>query len=380
MYPGMPDRFYEAIRNPPAITSRVEVWLSGTRVDTDVYPDGEGLPFYAGEVQVDGAKQTRRILTGLQTDATPEAWELLSPPGTELRVFRGFRYLNHDVDEVPLGRFIVPNLSETYGDAWDGSVGASPDAFDRVRKARFTQPRAVATGVYIKDTAATFISEVLGTVTNTASSFAVTPSPLLYERDRAKAVEEMLTSIGAEALVTADGTPLVRDVPQLADDPVWNVTVGDTGILYRAVRERSYERTYTGVVASPAQIDGALPFPPVTVWDTNPGSPTYYLGPLGQVPYFMSSPLLGTSSQADFAASQRLAAVTAIRNQLTVEAECNPALEDGDTITVTLPARGWNGTPGVERHLVRAFTVPLLPSGLQRIETVSSAADVEDSE
>lgn len=377
MYAGMPDRFFEAISNPPAITSRVEVWLGGTRVDD--YGD-EGLPFYAGQVDVDGGKQIRRTLTGLQTDATPETWDLLSPLGTELRAFRGFRYLNNDTDEVPLGRFVVPNLEETYGDNWDGQIGSAPDRFDLVRKARFTLPRAVPAGVSIVDTIADLISEVLGTVTVTATSTAVTPSPLLFERDRAKAIADMCASIGADVLIGPDGTPFVRDAPQLADDPVWQVTIGDDGTLYRATRQRSYERTYSGVVASAGQIDGALPFTPVTVWDTNPDSPTYHLGPFGEVPYFLTSALLGGTAQASTAAEVRLRDVTAIRNQLTLEAECNPALEDGDTITVTLPARSWGGFPTVERHLVRAFTVPLLPSGVQRIETVSTAPDFEDSE
>lgn len=376
MYPDLPDRFFDAIRNPPAITSRVEVWLGGARADD--YGD-DGLPFYGGQVDVDGGKQIRRTLTGLQVDADTDTWDLLSPPGTELRAWRGFRYPNGDTDEVPQGRFVIPNLEETYGGDWDGQIGSAPDRFDLVRKARFTTPRAIPAGVYIKDTIATLMSEVLGTVTNTCTSFAVTPSPLLYERDRAKAIQEMAASIGADVGVSADGTPYVRDAPVLASTPVWQVTVGDDGILYRATRGRSYERTYSGVVASAAQIDGALPFPPVTVWDTNPGSPTYHLGPFGKVPFFLTSPLLGTSAQASTAAETRLRDVTAIRNQLTVDAETNPALEDGDTITVTLPARDGFGSPIVERHLVKAFTVPLLPSGLQRIETVSSAADVEES-
>jgi len=79
-------QFLDAIRRPPAIKTRVEVWRGGVRQDT--FGD-DGLPIYAGQVQVDGTKLTRRTLTGLQVDATDDNWALLSPVGTQLRCWAG---------------------------------------------------------------------------------------------------------------------------------------------------------------------------------------------------------------------------------------------------------------------------------------------------
>lgn len=375
MYP-VPQRFLDAIRNPPTILTRLEVWRSGVRVDT--YGD-DGIPVYGGAVDVDPTKQVRRQLTGVKVDATDAMWNLLSPTGTELRAYRGFRYLNGETDVVPVGHFVVPNLSSTYGGDWAGQIGSAPDPMIRVQQARFTAPRAMPVGLPIKQIVAGLISEVLGEVTTLATSTAVTTSPLVYERDRGKAVSEMLASIGAEALIAPDGTPTIRDLPQLADAGVWTVDAGENGVLYGGTRERNYDRTYSGVVAVPDQIDGAAPFDPQVVWDEDPLSETYHLGPFGEVPYFFPSALWATAEQARAAAAGRLPQVTALRAQLTLEAECNPALADGDTITVVLPPRQRGGVTVTERHMVGAFTVPLTPDGTQSISTASAVADVEES-
>jgi hypothetical protein len=355
----------------------VEVWRGGVRVDR--YGD-DGIPTYGGEVDVDPGKQVRRVLSGLKVDATDEMWDLLSPPGTELRVFRGFRYLNGETEVVPVGVFVVPNLSETYGGDWSGQVGSASDRMILVQRARFTRPRAMPVGMRIADAIGMLVGEVLGTASVLASSTAVTGPGLVYERDRGKAIEEMAASIGADVYCAPDGSPMVVDTPQLAATSVWTVNgVGDDSILYKADRDRSFDRVYSGVVASPAQIDGAAPFDPVEVWDEDPTSPTYYLGPFGKVPYFLTSPHFQHAGQAWVAASTLLPQVTGLRAQLTLEAETNPALEGRDTITAALPPRQRGATAVTERHLVGPFSVPLTPDGTQRIATLSAQPDVPAS-
>lgn len=364
------------MRNPHTIYTRVEVWRGGVRVDT--YGD-DGLPVYGGEVQVDGGRQIRRTLNGVRVDATDDTWDLLSPVGTELRVYRGFRYSNGESEVVPVGRFVLDELAETYGGDWNGTVSAAPDLMVRVQRARFTAPRHFSGPLRIADVLALLMSEVLGPVTNTASSYAQITAGATYERDRAKAVVDLATSIAADAYVTPDGAPMVADVRQIGD-PVWTVDAGTVGVLYTANRQRSTQRTYSAVVAAPGQIDGAPPFPPQVAYDTDPDSPTYYLGPLEVVPYFMTSELFTTPEQAMLAAITRLPHVTAARAQLDLTAECNPALDVGDTILVNLPRRLRGQTAVTERHLVVSLTVPLAPDGIQSITTRSSVADVEDSE
>ena len=128
----------------------------------------------------------------------------------------------------------------------------------------------------------------IGTATVLATSEATLQSTAVYERDRLDAIDKACQSIGAMAYIAPDGTPMVVDIPPLADVAVWDVEAGSSGVLYEAKRSRSNERAYTAVSASAAAIDGPAPFPPQVVYDTNPDSPTYYLGPLGVVPFFMA--------------------------------------------------------------------------------------------
>lgn len=354
----------------------MEVWRGGVRVDG--YGD-DGLPIYGGEVDVDATKQVRRTLTNVSVDATDAMWDLLSPVGTQLRVFRGFRYLNSEIEAVPVGQFVLPGLSETYGGNWSGQIGTASDLMSLVQRARFATPRAIPPGQRISGVIAGLIGEVLPNVTNLSTSQAVTGSGLLYPRDRGGAIGELSASIGADVFIAPDGTPTIRDTPQLSATSVWTVDAGDTGILYEAGRERTYDRTYSGVQAIPSQINGAPPFDPVTVWDEDPLSPTYHLGPFGEALYFFESPLFGDQSQAFAAATSLLPKVTAVRAQMSLTAECNPALADGDTITVALPPRQRGGSSITERHLVSTLTIPLTPDGTQKIDTASAVADVPDS-
>lgn len=373
----MPQRFLDAVRNPPTITTRVEVWRGGTRVD----PYGDrGLTVYGGQSTDNAAKQVRRTLTGAKVDANDATWDLLSPAGTELRVWRGFTYLNGETDLAPVGWFVLDDLEETYGGDWAGQIGSAPDRMVRVQRDRFTVPRSFPAGMRIVDAIATLLTETLGLVTVLTTNAATFDTAKVFERDRAGAIGEMAKSIGVDVFIAADGTPTVTDLPQLAAEPVWTVDAGDQGVLYTATRGRSLAGVYTGVTAVGKQIDGAPPFAPVTVWDADPLSPTYYLGPLGKVPYFMTSDLFRNAEQALYAATTRLPLVTAPRAQFTVDAECNPALASGDTIRVSLPPRQRGQQPVIERHLTRVITTPLGPDGTQTIETASAVADVEDSE
>jgi hypothetical protein len=370
-------KFLAAVRRPPAIVTRVEAWRGGVRVDP--YAD-KGLKVYAGQVQVDGTKLTRRTLTGLRIDATDANWNLLSPVGTELRCFRGFRYGPGQSELVPVGRFTVDSLSETYGGGWDGTIDTAPDLMARVQRARFLAPRTFPAGTVIRTMISTLLSEVLGTVTVTATSTATLTSPQVYERDRLDTIDKACQSIGATVYIKPDGTPMLTDIPLLATTPVWTVNANaDDAILYEATRQRSTADVYSAVSATPTQIDGAPPFAPQVAYDTRSTSPTYYLGPFGVVPYFMASGLFATAAQALAAAQARLPLVTAPHAQMDVRAECNPALEAFDTIAVVLPPRMGSLARISERQMLRTFDVPLTPDGMQSMTTMSSATDLEAS-
>lgn len=368
MYPRSA-RFDALVRNGGATSRRVEVWRGGTRIDN--FGDN-GIPVYGGEVAVDGSKLTRRILSGLRVDATDAMWDLLSPPGTRLHVHRGV-----GAELLPVGRFIVDDLTETYGGDWDGQVGAAPDLMVLVQRARFPAPREFSEGTSVLFALRTLVEEVLGPATVLATSRAVLSGPKTFERDRDKAVLELAQAAAADVFCAPDGTPMIVDTPQLGTS-VWTVNPGDGGVLYSGTRGRSLRTSYSAVSASNNGVGGDAPYPPQVVYDDDPRSPTYYLGPFGLNTYFIASDLLATPEQALLAAKARLPLVTAARATLDVTAECHPGLDANDTITVVLPPRFGGQQQVVERHLIGSVTVPL-GDGTQSITTKSAVADVEDS-
>jgi hypothetical protein len=110
MLPVTSARFLDADSSPPVdLYVRVEVWLgwfAGRRRTAST----ASLSMAARSTST-RSKQVRRTLNGVTVDATDEMWDLLSPVGTQLRAFRGFRYLNGEVRGwCPAGVFVMPNI------------------------------------------------------------------------------------------------------------------------------------------------------------------------------------------------------------------------------------------------------------------------------
>lgn len=118
-----------------------------------------------------------------------------------------------------------------------------------------------------------------------------------------------------------------------------------------------------GVIVYCNGTGAALPFV-VSVWDTNPGSPTYYLGPWGQVPYIITTTVLPTATQS--AAVARAAAQNYAYGQLqlilgafddvSLTAVPNPALREGDCVQVTRTRVRID-----DPYVISTMTIPLDP-------------------
>jgi hypothetical protein len=160
---------------------------------------------------------------------------------------------------------------------------------------------------------------------------------------------------------------------------VWTIDASSSGVLLDADRTRSRQRTYNVVVVSGADLGGDAPFPPVSVEDDSPGSPTYVGGDFGRVPFFQTSSLITSPAQATKAGRATLRRVSGLAASLDLTSVVNPALEVGDVIEVLLPDRHGDGRK-IERHLVDSLTVPLTTDGTQPITTRSTRpeGDVPD--
>lgn len=400
MWPGLTADFLTAIRLSNIARFRLEAWRAGVNISNATYPNG--LRFSGASVSEDSSGGVRRKLActfpELRARGKPSVLaDLLAPTGTELRAWRGLQYPSGKVELVPQGVFVIDSQTMDYG---DGSIdiSAAPDRWARVQRARFLKPRTSTPSQMVRAAAQALIVEAVPgvTVSNTATS-TVKVGALTWERDREKAIRDMLAGIGAEAYFDRGGNLVIRDIPTLEQTPVWNVDAvraGDdtlgAGVLLSARRSKDRTRTYNVVVVNPvaatttsasydddysANTDSGpvATWGPVIVKDTNPASATYVNGPFGEVPTFLRSPVITTSAQAQKAATAALAKAIGLAAQLDVESVVNPALDCGDVITVSLP-------DGVtETHIVDGLTIPLTPEGSMPIATRSSKPESNDA-
>ena len=96
--------------------------------------------------------------------------------------------------------------------------------------------------------------------------------------------------------------------------------------------------------------------PPVrgVATDSNPESPTYYLGSFGKVPRFYASSFIRTDEQAQQAAQLILDRELGTTQRVTFGSVVDPTLEPGDVARITRAALGID-----EDHVVDTLTIPL---------------------
>lgn len=328
------------------------------------------IPVGGGRVSSDAGAQVRRQAT-LDTDL--RLWpvdprSVIGVYGTEVQVDYGIVIPGVAEPEwVPLIRGLISGATRRRPIPTSGTIPLQlVDRAARVAEDKFTAPTQTVVGATVVTEIRRLIQETLGssvTVTDLTGSTQVAAGLEIEQERWADGVELLADSIGAEVFADPTGSFVIRPQPTLAAAPVWVVHSGDGGIMVERGDSLSRESVYSGVVARGERTDGT---PPVaaTVWDTDPASPTYYLGTFGRKPRFYSSPLLTTVAQCQTAGSALLARSRGGDAAVSLQAIVNPALEAGDVITVYDEGR-------TERHIIDKVTVPLSPGEAQSLETRS---------
>lgn len=335
------------------------------------------IPVSGGAITSDATSQIRRS-GSINTD--PSLWpvnprSVLAPLGTEVQVDFGIVLPGGVVEWVPLIRGLLTEASRRQPIGSDSSLPLTVvDRSARVAEDRFTAPTQTVAGATAVTEIRRLIQETLGVsvpVVDYTGSVAVA-AVLDLERERwTDGVEKLADAIGAEAFFDPEGGGVIRLQPTLEDVVRWVVSSGDTGILLTREDKLTRERTYNGVVASGQRSDGTAPASAI-VWDTDPLSPTYYLGSFGRKPRFYTSSLLTTNAQCTATATALLARAKGTAAQMSLTAVCNPALEAGDVILVR------DADTGAEtRHILDKVTVPLSPKDAQTFATRSLELDPE---
>lgn len=329
------------------------------------------IPVSGGSVTSDSSSQVRRSASLVTPfDLWPvDPTSVLAPYGTEVLVEYGIGLPGGAIEWVPLIRGLLTEASRTLPVSSDGSVSINlVDRSARVAEDRLIAPSQTVAGATAVTEIRRLIQETLGTsvsVVDRTGSVQVA-AQLDIERERwADGVEKLADSIAAEVYFDPQGNGVIRAQPQITDPAVWTVSTGDGGVLLGQGDKLGREQVYNGVVASGQRSDGTAPAT-ATVWDTDPTSPTYYLGSFGKKPRFYVSPLLTTTLQCQTTAAALLARVRGMQAQVSLTTVVNPALEAGDVILLRNAEEGV-----VQAHVIDKVTVPLSPSEAQSIETRS---------
>lgn len=334
------------------------------------------IPVSGGQVVSDAGSQVRRTAT-LNTSLSlwpVDPRSIIQVTGTEIQVDFGIVIPGVAEPEwVPLIRGLVSRAARTRPIP---SAGTLPlqlvDRSAKVAQDRFTVPAQTVSGALTVTEIRRLIQESLGlgvAVVDYTGSAKVAPVLDIEQERWADGVEKLADSLGAEVFFDPLGTGVIRYQPTLADPVVWVVSSGAGGILVERGDELDREAVVNGAPVRGERTDGTAPVM-ATVWDTDPASPTYYLGPLGRKPMpVYSSPLLTTVAQCEAVSAARLARRKGSHAKVTMSEITNPALEAGDVVAL-------RDEGVVVPHIIDKVTVPFSPGAAQPLDTRSMDTEV----
>jgi hypothetical protein len=332
------------------------------------------LTITGGEVQVDSGASCRRELR-MTVPPLAEYVDALGAPGGEITVAQTVRYIDHTEETVPLGVFVVDEDSHDYDD--DGQLRLTcRDRSVIVQRNKLGRPGDPTSSVAANPAWMEIKRLVEGAWPNAAYPFpgwaqldssAVTPAgPLMWaDGDRDAAIRKIAVASSVQAYFAPDGRAVLRRVPapQPGAAPVWTVRPREGGALLGAERTRDRSKLFNAVIVDSTA--AGLYLPRVIASNTDQNDPYSIHGPLGFQPKQITSPAFYSPNQMQVAAIVKLSKLLGAASELTVTCVPNAALDADDVIGVVTPG----GDPAKpEIRVASSFTVPLLPTGVQRIQ------------
>lgn len=288
-----------------------------------------------GYVQMDDVAVRREChFTMVDADGTltpASARDLLTPKGTEIRLYRGL-WTGEQYEDVPLGTFgIVEPEVRSHSDGTVIEIKGF-DRVDAVRVRRFIDPYVIPDGSWIHEVIPDIVTSRLDAPVRVSNAAPHQVPESVYDRytDPWDAVRELATACGYIAYFDQLGTLVVGpDVPTVTGV---KYEVDSKSVMLTTARKFDATKTYSGVVVRGEHPDKT----PVRYekWDTDPNSPTYHLGPFGERPYGYFSSLVHTTAQAQHVAELLFPTVTRITQECTITISGHPGHDIGDVIEI----------------------------------------------
>lgn len=376
--------FLDALKNPKHLPlARVEVLNSTSKAVeatlTDIVDEGT--------VTVDVTRGTRRTLQlrivnddGLYTPISSNDYFFFN---RLIRVYRGLRYVDSrggETDEyVLLGTFYV-DRPEVFVER--GMSVMTIDASDRWKKIAtggFPTARSYASGTHVN----TIIRQIaidcgltdedlnLDPLTDWATSEKQLGTTFEWELggDRSQTLLDLCNQFGLECFFDVAGFLTTRPTPDPTKiTPVWTFASGEDAVMLGVTKIQNDLKLINHLVVSGENSDGVFSGVRVEIKDTDPGSPMYVNGPLGDRFMHHMAPLVTTVAQATKVATKIWQENAQIEEEIKLPTICLPHLQGNDVIEVVEPLSQVN-----DRYLARRFDVALRETR-QTVETQKGRA------
>lgn len=339
MYP-VTQLFKDTLKDAHKVVTRAEVLRSGQVIKTLYVNDGN--------VTIDSNNSLRRSCSVSLVDDTGEltpssASDLLTPFGNEVKLYRGIRFPDGGEELVPLGVFVMTDVSLSDSGAAVEIEISGYDRAKRIERAQFTQPAQIAANTnYAKAIQDLILFRVPGIQFKPselgqwyAQTTRVTPLLTFNEQDDPwEKAREMAQSIGRDLYFDADGYCVMPLQPDPTSSPaMWTYADGEDAMLLGASNSWSAEQAFNWIIITGESTSNALPYRGEAK-DMDPASPTYIYGPMGAVPWFLADAYVTSDAQAAEAALGILRKVIGTTENVSFPAMVNPAHEGGDIVSI----------------------------------------------
>jgi hypothetical protein len=312
---------------------------------TIIPPGGSPAPAAAqvisGSLRMDRDARIRRqasVTVGFELEPNLDYIRTL-PFGGYVELGRGILYADGAEETPTLATLRVDNVS------WSQSQGQATlelsDRMAQVQDSSFPTPWT-PNGLHPSDAIVDTVQELFGSsiVYHVSTTPATEPTLVdaTYDQDRAQAISDLASSVGAAAWFDAAGDFVLAPLPPdpATVTPVWEFEVGEDGTL-EEVQENLDRSAVRNGVAVRGQADASSPPIYSLAVDDDSSSPTYWGGPFGKVALIVSLTSVQSQAQADATAASLLNLRLGLARTVTLRGVPMPALEPDDVVLACYP-------------------------------------------
>jgi hypothetical protein len=357
MYPSS-SAFKNAVAIDHVVVSKVEVWATDQKL--------QEINVSSGSVNVSSSNAVRRTCNlELVTDRTSNSlvpdnqFDLLTPFGNELRLFRGVQYYDGTQEYVPLGVFVITSVE--IKDTNDG-VSISLNGVDRsikISRNKWTEPYQMTSGTLeasLEDLLKDRYDDVEFAFPTTNVSVNQVVLGLENDNDPWRDVVEIAGLVGYDIYFDANGVIQLVQFPSLDGSIVVASFQEGSGTTVTSLnRTITTTETFNGVIYTIEGSDVPTPIR-VEVWDEDSTSPTYRFGVFGEVPIFIETSILATEAEAIKAATSLLNTYVGSQEVISWEGIVDPSLDVQDVVYVKS-----NGAKVDRLVILDSLDIPLEP-------------------